>query len=381
MVKSILAAITSILLALHLSVEAHGREVLKIAIANNFASYATQCADPLGQHFKNSISLALEEFNEANPNFEYIIELDIYDYGESDLKIMDIMDEVDRSKAIAIIGFPCSDQALMAAKLAEEKRIVLVSFEATSDNMWDFNKYTFKTCFKNSYQSSVLARYAYEVLGKKRMIIITSSDCEYCSNIGTLVENDFMKAGGTVVMKYDVLESNLDYDALMKELSTRSYDSIFVANTEFSSSKIIAYLVNNGIKKTFIAGDAMGNVEGMLFKLLEGVPFDLHAVSHWHYDTCDATSTRFVKRFREKYNIEPNDNSVLVYDGMMYLLNGIKLAKKKTREGLRTTLSNTTAYDGLRKIQFGPGNNNTRVSLYILKSVGNKFVLSEVVDP
>lgn len=363
------------------SFHSYGGEVVRVAIANNFSKYATQCADPLGQHFKNSVNLAIKDFHKDNPGLPYEIELDVYDYGKSDLEILKIMDQIKYSTAIAVIGFPCSDQALLAANIAEKNGIVFVSFEATTDKLWNHNNYVFKTCFKNSYQAKIIAGLAHNNLAKRRIISIVSKDCEYCTDITGSFRRYFEELGGQIIKEYDVLKTDTNYDFLTSSMKELKYDGVFVASHEFVASKIISQLVRDGIHTAFFSGDSMGNVEGMLFKLLKDTDFKLYATSHWFYDYSDAKSADFQKHFYENFGIYPNDNSALAYDGMMYLLNGIKNSQERTREGLRYSLKDIKQYNGLRKITFSNSGTDSSVSLYILSASKGHFKLYNKVNP
>lgn len=82
----------------------------------------------------------------------------------------------------------------------------------------------------------------------------------------------------------------------------------------------------------------------------------------------------WVKRYKDKYNKTPSQNSARAYDGMMILLNAIKTANSTDPAKIRDAMRNTKDYDGLQgKISIDPKTGEYIGEVIIVKAENNDW--------
>jgi branched-chain amino acid transport system substrate-binding protein len=100
---------------------------------------------------------------------------------------------IKKNRVVAIIGPTISSTSLAAAPIAEKARVPMVSPSATNPLVTQNRKYAFRTCFIDPFQGIVAARYAYQVLGKRRAAIIIDIAQDYSVGLAKFFEAEFKR--------------------------------------------------------------------------------------------------------------------------------------------------------------------------------------------
>src|SRR5213078_805071 len=81
---------------------------------------------------------------------------------------------ISRDKVVAILGEITSGRTLEAAPIAQNAKIPLVSPGATEPEVTARGNYIFRVCFIDSFQGTVMAKFARHSLKLQRVAILSS---------------------------------------------------------------------------------------------------------------------------------------------------------------------------------------------------------------
>src|SRR5690606_8700723 len=110
---------------------------------------------------------------------------------------------VDRG-AVAVIGGFSSAMSAAAAPVMQEAGVVQVATGATSPAVTRVGDFIFRIPFTDDYQGEVLASYAYETLGARRVAVFQQSDDDASVGLTRVFGEAFQRLGGQVlVLSFD----------------------------------------------------------------------------------------------------------------------------------------------------------------------------------
>ena len=98
----------------------------------------------------------------------------------------------------AATGRTISATTAAVAPLADQSKLVTIAPAATSDSI-ETGNYLFRTCFKDSYQGEIAAKFAAETLKVKKVAVLYGTGDPYSSGVGKAFAAAAKKAGLDVV--------------------------------------------------------------------------------------------------------------------------------------------------------------------------------------
>ena len=104
------------------------------------------------------------------------------------------------NNVLAVAGPTISATTAAVAPLADQSKLVTIAPAATSDSI-ETGNYLFRTCFKDSYQGEVAARFAAENLKVKKGAVLYGTGDPYSSGVGEAFAKAAEKLGLEVVDK------------------------------------------------------------------------------------------------------------------------------------------------------------------------------------
>lgn len=358
----------------------HASEV-SIGLASNFSEVSTGSSNPYGGYFKDGANLAIKDFEARLKKAKLSIKLSFFDYGATDVRVMEAARSALASNVVAVLGYNYSSNALLAAPLHQSGKLAMLTPSASANRLGTLGRYIHMGSFDNAFMGESLARVAKDRLNVRQAVLLPAANCAYCADLSDSFEAAFIRGGGKIVAKLPVLSEDRDFSEIIQKLSLLNFDMILVPNQELTSARLISAIRNAGISKPFLGADGWGNVGQEFFGILGGVDFTGYSVSHWHADLKSAKSKGFVVRYTAAYGKAPNDTSVLAYDSMSLLIEALLKSKSFDREAVEESLASMRKFQGVTgRFDMSP-NKAPRKSLVLLKANGKKFEVMGSIDP
>ena len=147
----------------------------------------------------SGFKLAVSEINAAGGIFGKQIKLKSMDDKGDVIEASNAFNRLAGEKdVIGILGPTISSTTGAVAPLADQNQLPSIAPAATSDSI-ETGGYLFRTCFKDSYQGEIAAKFAAEDLKVKKVAVLYGTGDPYSSGVGKAFVNAAKKAGLEVV--------------------------------------------------------------------------------------------------------------------------------------------------------------------------------------
>ena len=177
-----------------------------------------------GQSAHNGVKLAFDEVNAAGGvlgmRIEYIHEDNKGDAAETTNIVRKL---IVRDRVSAIVGAIISANSLAAGPLAQQFRVPMISPTSTADNVTSAGEYVFTACFKDSFQGQIMAQFAYNDLGLRRVATLVNIASDYSIGLDKAFVETFEELGGQVVVRESYNAGDQDFRAQLTKIRGQNH--------------------------------------------------------------------------------------------------------------------------------------------------------------
>ena len=284
------------------------------------------------------------------------------------------------NNVLAVAGPTISATTAAVAPLADQSKLVTIAPAATSDSI-ETGNYLFRTCFKDSYQGEVAARFAAENLKVKKVAVLYGTGDPYSSGVGEAFAKAAEKLGLEVVDKESSSSADdTEYSAQLQKIQASGAELLYAP---YYYSVAGPYIIPQARSVGF-EGYVMGP-DGYDGLKLTGDKSQYNKTYYTtHYSADDNTNSKvqdFIKSYKSKNNAEPNTFAALGYDTIYMIKQAIeKAGKNATREDVRNAVAGMT-FDGVTgKFTMDKSGSPTK-SVIVLEMKDGKPVYNTTVQP
>lgn len=284
------------------------------------------------------------------------------------------------NNVLAVAGPTISATTAAVAPPADQSKLVTIAPAATSDSI-ETGNYLFRTCFKDSYQGEVAARFAAENLKVKKVAVLYGTGDPYSSGVGEAFAKAAEKLGLEVVDKESSSSADdTEYSAQLQKIQASGAELLYAP---YYYSVAGPYIIPQARSVGF-EGYVMGP-DGYDGLKLTGDKSQYNKTYYTtHYSADDNTNTKvqdFIKSYKSKNNAEPNTFAALGYDTIYMIKQAIeKAGKNATREDVRNAVAGMT-FDGVTgKFTMDKSGSPTK-SVIVLEMKDGKPVYNTTVQP
>lgn len=284
------------------------------------------------------------------------------------------------NNVLAVAGPTISATTAAVAPLADQSKLVTIAPAATSDSI-ETGNYLFRTCFKDSYQGEVAARFAAENLKVKKVAVLYGTGDPYSSGVGEAFAKAAEKLGLEVVdQESSSSADDTEYSAQLQKIQASGAELLYAP---YYYSVAGPYIIPQARSVGF-EGYVMGP-DGYDGLKLTGDKSQYNKTYYTtHYSADDNTNTKvqdFIKSYKSKNNAEPNTFAALGYDTIYMIKQAIeKAGKNATREDVRNAVAGMT-FDGVTgKFTMDKSGSPTK-SVIVLEMKDGKPVYNTTVQP
>ncbi len=287
---------------------------------------------------------------------------------------------ITRDNVVSIIGEIASSRSLAAAPICQERKVPMVSPGSTNPEVTKKGDYIFRVCYIDPFQGEVLAKFAYNSLGLRKVATLKDVKNDYSVGLAQFFYDTFTKLGGQVVGEQAYSEGDNDFKAQLTALKALNPEGIFVPGYYTESALIVkqARELNMAMPFFFFFGwdsDRLLEIGGAA---MNGTYF----TNHYSADDTSAMVQKFVAKYRSLHNNEtPDAMAALGYDAAMVVFDAIKRAGSTDRTKIRDMLATTVDFPGIAGKTTIDAERNARKSAVIIAIENSKLVFRETVQP
>jgi branched-chain amino acid transport system substrate-binding protein len=255
---------------------------------------------------------------------------------------------IDNDKVNAIIGSWGSSLSMAAGPLAQEAGIPVVAASATNPLVTAGNEYYFRVCFIDPFQGTVMANYAYNVLGARKAAIVQEVSNDYSVGLAKFFTDAFVALTGdknAVVEVANYNTNDTEFSAQLQNVASKNPDVVFAPGNYTESALLIKQAREQGIELPFLGGDTWETPEFIQIggDAVEGVVYS------FFYDSkapANDNGKLFIEEYKKEYGQEPAGVTALGFDAYLVIVDAIKRANSADPKAIRDALATTKYYPG-----------------------------------
>jgi branched-chain amino acid transport system substrate-binding protein len=236
----------------------------------------------------------------------------------------------------------------------------------------------FRVCFIDPFQGTVLSKFALSK-GWKRVAILTDVKQDYSVGLSQFFKAHISANGGEVVSEQSYSSGDKDFKAQLTAIKGTQPD-VILASGYYTESGLIALQARElQISAPLIGGDgwdspSLVEVGG---KAIEGSFFS----NHFSAEDPSPAILEFLKKYRAKFNSDPDAMAALGYDSAMILADAIKRSGSTEGAKLRAAIAETKNYPAVTgRITLNAERNADKSAVMLVVKDG-QFRFVEAVAP
>jgi branched-chain amino acid transport system substrate-binding protein len=318
----------------------------------------------LGIEIKNGAALAVDQFNEANPDCQVTLE-DYDSQGSPDLAPALADKAISDDNVLGIVGPAFSGESRAANPKFDEAGLPIISASATAVDLSEQGWKVFHRALANDgKQGPAIAKYISETL-KPDAAGVIDDNSEYGKGLADIVRKEL---GSTVKSNDTIDPTATSFSSAVTKMKDANVDLIFFGGYYAAAGPLAKQLRDAGVDATLVFADGVkdpGYVEGA------------QAAAEGSLITCPCAPGDFNPEFQEafeaKYGHEPGTYSAEAYDAANVFLAGIA-SGVTTREAMLEFIDSYDAPGITKQMKFDENGDPAGGDIYVYEVKGGKIV-------
>ena len=338
-----------------------------------FFGALTGDAANLGVNIEQGAELAVNQFNEANPDCQ--IGFEKYDsQGSPDQAPALAQQAVGDKKIVGLIGPAFSGESRAANPIFDEAGLPIITPSATGVDLsaqgW---KIFHRGLANDGAQGPAEAKYIATELGAKNVAVVDDAS-EYGKGLADIVRSSLKDNGAAVAVSDSVDPKSQDFSSTVNKIKSASptADAVFYGGYYAEAGRLAKQLRDAGVTVTFISGDGTldpGFVSAAGADAAEGAIITC---------PCAPSPADYKTAYKAAWNEDPGTYSPEAFDAANMFLAAIK-AGNTDRDSINTWITDNS-YEGITKnLKFDDKGEGVTGSIYVYKVEGGKIVDSGTV--
>jgi branched-chain amino acid transport system substrate-binding protein len=303
-----------------------------------------------GVSTRNGIQIAIDELNARGGLLGQQVRLVVEDdRGDSTEAASAVTRLIDREGAAVILGEVASSLSLSGGRVAQRRRVPMVSPSSTNENVTRVGDYIFRVCFIDPFQGAVMARFARGLQSggapTQRVAIFRDEASAYSTGLAQSFRRTFAQLGGEICDEQSYHKGDTHFSAQLSGMLAKQPQAIFVPGYYTEVALIAREARGAGYTGPFLGGD--GWDAPALFrndenKLVGSYFSEGFAPDH----PTTPVGQSFVNAYRQRYQSDANGLAALGYDAMLVAADAIRRAASTDGAAIRAQLAATRNVEG-----------------------------------
>ena len=344
-----------------------------------FASLTGATAS-FGTSSHNGALMVIDETNAAGgvlgKKIKLITEDDQSKAGEAATAVRKL---ISRDRIVALIGEIASSRSLEAGPIAQQNKIPMVSPGSTNPKVTQVGDYIFRVCFIDPFQGTVMAKFTLNSLKKTRVAVLTDVRQDYSVGLAQYYKEYLTKNGGTIVAEQSYSSGDQDFKAQLTSIKAANPEAIFVPGYYNEVGLIARQARALGIDIPLMGGDGWDSptLTQIGGPALEGTYFS----NHFSTEDKSPVIQEFIKKYRDRFNQEPDGMAALGFDAAKVLLDAMTRAGSTDAALVRDALAATKDFQGVTGLITIDAERNATKPAVVLTIKDGQFRYVETIAP
>jgi len=320
----------------------------EIVIGGNFELSGSAAA--YGNVELNGVKLAVQEINNAGGIDGKKIKLVYKDNKTENAESSSLaLNFAVNSKIVAMVG-PATSGAIQAVTpIVNRMGIPTVTPSGTADALTvtkngKIQPYIFRSCFQDSFQGKILAKYATDHLHAKKVVLLKDSSMDYSQGVADAFLGDYK---GKVVQKMNYTSGDKDFQAQLTKVKNQNFDALVIPGYYTEAGLIIRQARELGIKQPILGGDGFSD-EKLTQTAGKKNVYNVYYSDHFSLNAPATDKVKpFAMHYKKEYGQEASAFAALAYDSVYMIKQAIEDTHAKTSRDIKTGLAKLKDFKGV----------------------------------
>lgn len=328
-----------------------------------------------GLSHKNGFELAREEINQAGGVGGKQIEALFHDdAGDPKQAAAGAQKFADQKNVLAVVGSCLSSNTLAMIPITDKAKLTQSVVSSSTPKLSGISPYFFRMAVQDAQVGILMGDLIGQKLGAKRVAILYPNN-DFGKGLMQVLEKQLGQYPITIVSNQAYLATDKDFSALLTEIKNQNIDALAICGTYTDGGLITKQASELGLKVPIISGPGLYSPK--FIEIAGKAAEQSISLGAFVSTNPDPKVQEFVKKYKAKYNTEPDTFAALGYDQMYVLAKAMEKAGEKgkiTRQSVRDAMAETN-YQGITgTVTFNDKGDWVRPYLYITVRNG-QFVI------
>ena len=336
---------------------------------------------------KNGIDLALKKINEKGVLGGKKLSLVVADTKSEASEATNAMQKViSQDKVVAVIGPNQSSAVIAAGAINNGSKVVDITPMGTNPDVTVDPKtkkvkpYSFRTCFIDPFQGTVMASFASNELKVKKAAIYIDNTSDYAKGLAQFFKENFVKNGGQVVIEEAYLQKDTDFKSTLTKIKAAQPDFIYIPGYYQEVGLIVKQAREMGITVPMAGGDGWDSAKLPEIAGKAALENTFFSSLYSPDDTSDLNKN-FVAEYKKAYNTNPDVFAALAYDSTLLVAKAIEDAGSADPAKIAEAMAKIKGFKGVSgEVTFNEEHNPIK-SAVIIEHKDGKQTFKAKVNP
>ena len=350
-------------------------DTIKIGINVPLTGFAA--AD--GQSALHGAEIAVEQVNSAGGINGDMIELVVYDDQASPKESAPLaVKMITKDEVVAGISGSYSGATRAAATIFAESKVPYISAYAIHPDITRAGDYVFRTSFMGEVQGRAGAKLIGEMLGKKRVTMVTLNN-DFGKALAAGFSEQASNFGIEIISEYDYSIKDREFGPIISKIKSDNPDAIYASGYFFTAGPMVSQIRAAGLNQPIIGQEGYDSQKFIEIagEASEGVMI----TTSLDRDSSSPETQNFIKAFAKKAGYPADMVAASGHTALLVLADALKMSESTNAAALRDAISKTDLMASTGQISFNAlGEVQKDVQVQIVKD-GNWHRHSVISDP
>lgn len=336
---------------------------------------------------KNGIDLALKKINEKGVLGGKKLSLVVADTKSEASEATNGMQKlISQDKVVAVIGPNQSSAVIASGAINNGAKVVDITPMGTNPDVTvdpktkQVKPYSFRTCFIDPFQGTVMASFASNELKVKRAAIYIDNTSDYAKGLAQFFKENFVKNGGQVVIEEAYLQKDTDFKSTLTKIKAAKPDFIYIPGYYQEVGLIVKQAREMGINVPMAGGDGWDSAKLPEIAGKAALENTFFSSLYSPDDTSDLNK-EFVAEYKKAYNTNPDVFAALAYDSALLVAKAIEDAGSADPAKIAEAMAKIKGFKGVSgEVTFNEQHNPIK-SAVIIEHKDGKQTFKTKVNP
>jgi branched-chain amino acid transport system substrate-binding protein len=249
-------------------------------------------------------------------------------------------------KVVAMVGDPCTGLTKVAAQIAQDNEVVIISAGATGTGVVEIGDYVFRNTLLDVFAAPAVVDWMINDKGWKNIAVITSLNNGYSTALTPVFKDAITAKGGTIVLDESINDGETDFTAQVTKLKKSGADVLVFTGYYTEAALIMNEVQKQGFDICLIGGDGLYGQD--LAKLgQKAVEEKVIFYCGFSSDQPSDETKAFIEAYEKKYNEAPDMFSAQYYDAVYILKKAMEDANSTDPKVFKNEMAKLTDYPGV----------------------------------